>query len=175
MSTPEPPHSDLPPVPRYGEYAPVPPAGAPQPAFQAQPYGSPAYYAPQTGERPPRTADMIVSIVLLVIGFFSVLVAVLNAFTISTQMQVLYEDYGVDGTYRPGAGVAIAAAVLIISHLVLYVLALVLTITLIRKHRISFWLPLTAGAIASIIFFVTFVVLIFADPALTEVLMNQAS
>jgi hypothetical protein len=152
----------------------VPPGDAPQPAFAVQPYGSPAYYAPSNGERPPRTADMIVSIVLLVIGFFAVLVALLNAFTIPMQMQTLYDDYEVSGSYRAGAGVAIAAAVLIISHVVLYALALVLTIVLIRRHRISFWLPLTAGAIASVIFFGTFVALIFADPVLTEVLTNQA-
>jgi len=137
-----------------------------------QPYGAPSYYAPATGERPPRTADMIVSIVLLVIGFISVLLAVLNAFTITFQMEELYSQYGVDGEYQPGAGAAIAAAVIIISHLVLYALAVTFTIVLIRKRRISWWLPLSAGVLASIIFIGTFMALIIADSTLFEALMN---
>ena len=170
MST-ENPNGHLPPVPRYGEYAPVPPV---QPAAAPlQPYGAPSYYAQQDGPRPPRTADMIVSIVLLGIGFFSLLIAILNAFTINYQMDAIYEQYGVDGAYEPGASGAIASAVIIISHLVLYTLAVVFTIVLIRKHRVSFWLPLTAGALASVIFIGTFVALIFADPTLLDVLMKQ--
>ena len=170
MSTPENPNH-VPPVPRYGEYAPVQPA---QPAAPLQPYGAPSYYAPPSGQRPPRTADMVVSIVLLVIGFFSVLIAVLNAFTIGMQMQTIYEDYGIEGEYQPGAGGAIATAVIILSHLVLYVIAVIFTIVLIRKRRISWWLPLSAGVLASVIFIGTFVALILADPALVDVLTNQA-
>ena len=169
MSTPENPNH-VPPVPRYGEYAPVQPA---QPAAPLQPYGAPSYYAPPSDQRPPRTADMVVSIVLLAIGFFSVLIAVLNAFTIGIQMQTIYEDYGIDGEYQPGAGGAIATAVIILSHLVLYVIAVIFTIVLIRKRRISWWLPLSAGVLASVIFIGTFVALILADPALVEVLTNQ--
>jgi hypothetical protein len=179
MSTPESPNH-VPPVPRYGEYAPVAPVqqetpGQPAfqpPAYQQHPQSGQSYYAQPGAERPRRTADMVISIVLLVIGFFSVLVAILNAFTISLQMEAIYEDYGIDGQYEAGAGGAIATAVIIISHLVLYVLAVVFTIVLIRKRRISFWLPLSAGVLASIIFIGTFVALILADPALVEVLSN---
>lgn len=170
MSTPESP-KHVPPVPRYGEYAPVQPV---QPPAPQQPYGAPSYYAPPSGERPPRTADMVVSIVLLVIGFFSVLIAVLNAFTITYQMEQIYSQYGVDGEYQPGAGAAIATAVIILSHIVLYTLAVIFTIVLIRKRRISWWLPLSAGVLASVIFIGTFVALIVADPALLDVLTSQS-
>lgn len=186
MSTPENPNNHVPPVPRYGEYAPVPPLqpanpAAPayqpppviqQPAYQQQPYAAPGYYTQPGGERPPRTADMIVSIVLLVIGFFAMLIAILNAFTVTMQMEAIYSDYGVEGDYEPGAAAAVATAVIIISHLVLYALAVIFTIVLIRKRRISFWLPLSAGVLASIIFVGAFVALIVADPALLDVLTN---
>ncbi len=169
MSTPESPNH-VPPVPRYGEYAPVTPN---QPPAPLQPYGAPSYYAP-TGERPPRTADMVVSIVLLGIGFISVLIAILNAFTITYQMDEIYSQYGIEGQYEPGAGAAIATAVIILSHLVLYVLAVVFTILLIRKRRISWWLPLSAGALASVIFMGTFVALVFSDSALLDEVMRQS-
>jgi len=173
MSTPETPNSHLPPVPRYGEYAPpghVPPVEAPQP-YVAQGPG-PAYYA-QPGERPRRTWDLVLSIVLLVIGVFGVLIAIVNAFTIDTQMEQLYAQYGVAGEYSSGPSAAIAQAVIVVSHLVLYVLAAVLTAVLLRKRRIAFWLPLSIGALAAIIFMVTLVVLALTDPVLFDAAMQQ--
>ncbi len=188
-----------PPVPRYGEYASPehaaaatqPPAAQPvyqQPSYpqqqpgyaQQQPYGQPAYgqqpYYGQVppGQRPLRVGDVVVSVILLVIGFFSVLITVLSSFTLDSQMEVLYEDYGITEAYSPGAGTAIASAVLIISHLVLFALAVILTIPLIRRRKLSFWVPLVAGAIASVVFFATFVVLVMADSNLMDVIISQS-
>lgn len=187
MSTPEVP-KHVPPVPRYGEYAPVAPAQpensgppAPQaPVYQpmGQHYQPPAYgnqgYYPPNGARPLRTGDMIASVILLVIGGFAVLYAVLNAFTMNMQMEALYAQYGIDAAYEPGPASAVASAVIIISHLVLYALAVIFTITLIRKRRMSFWLPLSIGAVASIIFIATILVLAFSDPLLFEAAMQQS-
>jgi hypothetical protein len=140
-----------------------------------QPYAAAGYYPAPSGERPPRTADMIVSVVLLVIGFFGVAIAILNALTITVQMQQVYEQYGVEGDYEAGPSGAIASAVIIISHVALYALAVIVTIGLIRKRRISFWMPLSAGVVAFVIMIVTFMVLAFADPALVDAMMQQQS
>lgn len=180
----------VPPVPQYGEYAPVTPAqpsypapAAPQPpeyvpmasyrqpGYAQQGYGMQGYYDPNA-PRPLRTGDMIASVILLVLGGIGVLYALLNALTMNIQMEAIYDQYGVD--YAPGAGTAIASAVLVISHLVLYAIAVIVTVTLIRKRRISFWLPLTLGAIASIIFVATILVLAFSDPALLDAAMKQS-
>ena len=184
-----------PPVPRYGEYASPEHAAAavqqptapvyqqptyPAQAYGQQPYGQPAYgqqpYYGQVppGQRPLRVGDVIVSVILLVVGFFSVLITILSSFTLNDQMEVLYEDYGITESYSAGAGGAIAAAVLIISHVLLFALAVIFTIPLIRRRRLSFWVPLVAGAIASVVFFATFVVLIMADPNLMNVIISQS-
>lgn len=181
-------------MPRYGEYASPEQAAAavqqpaapvyqqptyPQ-AYGQQPYGQPAYgqqpYYGQVpaGQRPLRIGDVIVSVILLVIGFFSVLITILSSFTLNDQMEVLYEDYGITESYSAGAGGAIAAAVLIISHVLLFALAVIFTIPLIRRRKLSFWVPLVAGAIASVVFFATFVVLIMADPNLMDVIISQS-
>lgn len=190
MSTPEMP-KHVPPVPQYGEYAPTappqqsypapaapqPPTYTPmashqQPNYAQQGYGSQGYYDPNA-PRPVRTGDMIASVVLLVLGGLSVLYALFNALTLNIQMEAIYDQYGLE--YEAGPGGAIAAAVLVISHLVLYAIAVIFTIVLIRKRRISFWLPLTIGVVATIIFFATIMVLAFSDPALLQAATEQSS
>jgi hypothetical protein len=151
-----------------------------QQPYGQQPYGQPAYgqqpYYGQVapGQRPLRIGDVIVSVILLVVGFFSVLLTVLSSFSINEQMEVLYQDYGISESYNAGTGAAIAAAVLIISHILLFALAVIFTIPLIRRRRLSFWVPLVAGAIASVVFFATFIVLVMADPNLMDVIISQS-
>lgn len=166
MSTPES-AKQRPPVPRYGEYADLPPVPAADPSVGG------ANQPVETGERPPRTGDLIASVILLVLGFFGVAIAIFNALTISLQMQQVYEQYGVEGDYEPGPGVAVAGAVIVISHVVLYALAVIVTIALVRKRRLSFWMPLSAGVLAFVIMIITFIALAFADPALVDAMMKQ--
>jgi len=170
MSTPETPNAHVPPVPRYGEYA---NPGFTPPAYEAQPTPPAPYYAPPTAERPRRTWDLVLSIVLLVFGLFGVLLAVFNAATLDYQLEDLYEQYGVGGQYEPGAGSAIAQAVIVVSHVLLYVVAILVTLLLIRKNRVSFWVPLSFGALAFIVFIVTLMVLVLSDPVLFDAAMQQ--
>lgn len=179
-------------MPAYGEYASpehaaqaqaqrpqAPQQGAPQ-AYNQQPgqqYPPQGYYAtPQQwqGQRPIRTGDMVASTILLVVGLLVTLLVVLTAFSIPLQMDSVYQQYGVSGSYTPGAGEGIAAAVLIISHVVLLALATLFTVILIRRRKVSFWLPLSAGVLAAVIYFVTFVVLIVADPSLYQALLDSS-
>ena len=182
MSTPE--TQPTPPVPRlpaYGEYASPEQAIAPAPVQQQVP--QPGYYIPQPyttqqqayqyygtpGKRPLRTADMIVSIVLLVIGLFGVGYTLLTGAVLESAMQQQYDSYDL-GTFTPGASLAVLQAVLIFSHLVLYLIVAPITLVLIAKRRISFWLPLTGGVIAAIVYWVGLIVFIVSDPTLRAAL-----
>jgi phosphoglycerol transferase MdoB-like AlkP superfamily enzyme len=160
-------------VPRYGEYA---NPGYTPPAYTAQPVApaQPAPYDVQPGApRPRRIWDIVLSSVLLFIGLFGVLLAVFNAATIDFQLEELYSEYGASGQYEPGAGSAIAQAVIIVSHVLLYAVAILVTVLLIRKNKVSFWVPLTIGAIAFIVFMVTLLVLVLSDPVLLDAAMQQ--
>ena len=170
MSTPETPNPHVPPVPRAGEDA---NPGYTPPANVTPPTPPAPDYAPPVAERPRRTWDLVLSIVLLVFGLFGVLLAIFNAATLDYQMQDLYEQYGVSGQYEPGAGGAIAQAVIVVSHVLLYVVAILVTLLLIRKNRVSFWVPLSIGALAFIVFIVTLMVLVLSDPALFDAAMQQ--
>lgn len=154
----------------YGQqpYAPQPYGQQPYPAQYGAPhYGSAGY----EGVRPIRTADAIISIVLMVIGLAGVVMACFTAAEgLGSFMQGGYDSAGL-GTYVPTGAQGVTQAVLVGSHLVLYLVSVPLTIMLIVKRRISFWLPLTAGTVAAIVFWVTLLTFMYADPVMYESIM----
>src|SRR6187402_3180339 len=143
--------------------------------FSTQPYQAQPGYGPFDGgaqgygyylARPPfRVGDMIVSIILLTIGLLVTVNMIFVAFTLETAMQEQYTSYGL-GTYQATNGLTVASAAILISHVVLLAIATPLTIVLIRKRMLSFWLPLIAGAIAAIIFWVAIFGIILSDQKL---------
>ena len=143
--------------------------------FSTQPYQPQPGYGPFAGDAqgygyylapPPfRVGDMIVSIILLTIGLLVTVNMIFVAFTLETAMQEQYTSYGL-GTYQATNGLTVASAAILISHVVLLAIATPLTIVLIRKRMLSFWLPLIAGAIAAIIFWVAIFGIILSDQKL---------
>jgi hypothetical protein len=171
MSDPSQPTPPAPPVPRYGEYAPegyVPPQPAPgyEAAAGYQPYGSASYPA-QPGARRRKTWDLVLTVVLLVLGAFGALLGVVYG-AIFTDPDLLDQALKMQGyggfSGDPGA----APAVLIVSHIVLYLLALGGSIPLLLTKRVAFWVPLAAGVLAAIIFWATLMGVLLSDPALVS-------
>jgi hypothetical protein len=153
----------------------VPPQPAPgyeAAAAAAQPYGTQPYpgqpfgaasFPAQPGVRPRKTWDLVLSIVLLVLGFLGMLLGVLYGivFTDPTTIDLVMKQQGYSGfSGNPGAG----PAVLIVSHVLLYLIVLGGTIPLLLRRRVAFWLPLGAGVLAAIIFWSTLVVILMSDP-----------
>jgi hypothetical protein len=108
------------------------------------------YPAPTTGRR-RKTWDLVLTIVLLVMGFFGMLIGLLYAGIISDPalMDQIFQQQNLgdfDGT------VGAAPAVIIASHVILYLGVLGGSIPLLISKRVAFWLPLAAGVIAAIIF-----------------------
>ncbi|HWM33629.1 MAG TPA: DUF6264 family protein [Pseudolysinimonas sp.] len=170
MSEPTPPTPPVPPVPRYGEYAPgfVPPApdaSAPE-SGTPQPYGA-ASYPQQDAPRGRRTWDVVLSVILLIVGLFGMLIGVAYGalFTDPALLDEAFRQQGFDGFHGT---VGAAAGVLIVSHLVLYLVAVAGTIPLLLTKRIAFWVPLVAGVIAAIVFWGTLFSVILTDPTLVS-------
>ena len=161
---PGPPDPSLPPVPKYGEYAPpgyVPPRIAP-----GYEHLVPGYGAAQGRSR--KTWDLVLTIILLVTGFFGMLIGFFYAalFTSAEFMDQVAQGAGLPGF---SGEVGAAPAVIFVSHLLLYLAALGVSIPLLIAKRIAFWVPLTAGVIAAIVFWASFVAVIMSDPALMSV------
>ena len=152
--------------------------GQPQQPYSAQPYSAQPYsaqpYGQQPGQRPLRTGDMITSIILLAVGFFATIYATLNALSLTMQFQLLYEDNGISGNYEPSVGSSVATVVIIASHVILLAVAALVTVTLIRKRRVSFWVPLVAGVLAFVIFFGSVLAVVLSDANLMEAITQQS-
>lgn len=182
---PAPSSPDLPAVPQYGEYAPagyVPPAPS-EPTAPANPYGVPGYAAPATPSnmygvpaataapayaplptKKRRTWDVVLTVILLILGLFGTGLALIYA-AIFSNPEVLSQAISSQGYGTFAGTVGSAPTVLIVSHVLLYLLALGLSIPLLIRGRIVvFWIPLTIGAIAAIIFWVTLASVLLSDP-----------
>src|SRR4051812_39212468 len=181
-AAPEPARPD---VPKYGEYAPtdasnpygvpgVPtaPAGsAPAPAAPTPPpygvptYAAPAYapsYAPPVRRR--RTWDVVLTSILLVLGLIGTLAALGYAAIFATP-DLLDQTMASQGYSGFSGNVGNAPAVLLISHIALYLLALGLSIPLlVRGKVVVFWIPLTIGVVAAIIFWAVVISVFMSDP-----------
>jgi len=154
--------TERPPVPQYGEYAP--------PGYQPPPPRpgdlSPVQSRPDApaaaGGRRRRTWDVVLTSLLLVLGLIGASLGVVYGvmFTDPALLRDVLADQGYPGfDAKPGA----VPAVLVISHVVLYLIALS-SIGLLATKRIAFWLPLAAGVVAAIIFWSCLFILVSSDP-----------
>jgi hypothetical protein len=154
--------TERPPVPQYGEYAPPgyqPPP--PRPGDLSPVQSSPVAPAAVGGRR-RRTWDVVLTSLLLVLGLIGASLGVVYGvmFTDPALLRDVLADQGYPGfDAKPGA----VPAVLVISHVVLYLIALS-SIGLLATKRIAFWLPLAAGVVAAIIFWSCLFIVVSSDP-----------
>jgi hypothetical protein len=78
---------------------------------------------------------------------------------------VFDEAYGQSGLGGWNGSVGAAPAVIAVSHIVLYLLAAGVSIPLLIKNKIAFWVPLAAGVIAAIVFWGSLFAIVLSDPA----------
>jgi Family of unknown function (DUF6264) len=157
----------VPQLPRYGEMAPpgyVSPV--PQPIVEAQSQEAPVYFAAPPVVRKPRTADVIVTCILLAFGLIGMLLGLSIGLNISSALAAQYEHYGV--SYTPAANLGTVSAIIVVSHIVLYLAAVGVSIPLMIKRRVSFWVPLVAGFVAGAIMWGLLISIIVSDPRLMD-------
>jgi hypothetical protein len=142
----QPPDPEPRPRPQYGEYAPPgwvspnPDAAPPPPA----PAVIPAL------PRPPRAWDRPLTLGLLVLGFFGMLFGVYGG----TNLQLVLEQAGaIQGlTVDLPAWTGTAGWLIVVSHVLLYAIAVTVGVNLLRRGRLAFWVPLAAGVVAAIVY-----------------------
>jgi hypothetical protein len=126
------------------------------------PYGVPAYAPPV---RTRRSWDVVLTCILLVLGLVGLSLGLLYAwaFTNPDILSSALAQQGLTGNLVPGA----APTVIAVSHIVLYLLALGLSIPLmIRGRVVVFWIPLVIGVVAAIIFWVSLGIVVSSDSTL---------
>jgi hypothetical protein len=153
--------------PKYGEMAPpgyVSPVAPPvAPDNDAPPY----YLAPPV-VRKSRTADVVITSALLALGLVGMFIGLSAALGLGEALTSQAARYGV--TYDAPANLGALGAFVAISHVLLYLAALGVSIPLLIARRVAFWVPLVAGVVAAIIFWAVLISLIASDQALLDAL-----
>lgn len=162
----------------YGQQSPYAPQqpGYGQPGYAQQPaYAQPVYGQPGFGAAPAaprrRTWDVVLTIVILVIGLGGLLLGLLYGAMLPLVMQTMYDQYGL-GTYTDDGSLRSSGLIIVVSHIVLYLLGAGLAVLLLVKRKVAFYVPLIAGVIAAVIFWVVIMTAIFADPTLADYLTS---
>ncbi|RQP11972.1 MAG: hypothetical protein EAS51_04130 [Microbacteriaceae bacterium] len=164
------------PQPAYPQQQQYPQPGYPQqqyaqPAYPAPGYAQPVYGQPVYGQpgfagAPAprrRTWDVVLTIILLVLGLGGMLLGVLYGVLFSSP-ELLDEGFREQGLGGFDGEVGAAPLVLIASHVVLYLVALGVSILLLVKKKIAFYVPLVAGVVAAIVFWGSIIAVMASDP-----------
>jgi hypothetical protein len=150
------------PQPAWGEYA---PSGTPAP----QPYGGPAWQyptPPTPPARPRRIWDIVLTSILLVMGLIGTLIACFYAANLGQLVSIATAQRGLTSN---GSSMTVESLAMVISHVVLLLAAAGISIPLLVRGRlVVFWIPLTAGAIAAIVFWVLLFIAIGSSVSITE-------
>lgn len=157
---------------------PVPPGAAeqaPDGSYRASTPPAPLTYVPPAGGAPrPRIGDRVITIMLLVLAAF-------GALNISSSFFGLERQIGLSATMLDIESPKIASWIGplgVVSGLVvllLFALTLIYSIQRMRAGKLTFWVPLTAGAIAMIIMIVVPMVAMSGAPEIMEQLSTDPS
>lgn len=137
--------------------------GYPQAAY---PQAAPVYGQPGFGSTPApkrRTWDVVLTIILLVLGLGGTLLGVLYGIIFSSP-ELIDDAFRQQGLGGFDGEVGATPLVLIVSHVVLYLVAAGLSILLLVKKKIAFYIPLIAGVVAAVIFWAALIMLMLSDP-----------
>ena len=129
-------------------------------------------------ETPARTADRLVTAVLLGIGFVNVVVSVQSFFDVTSTFTRAMETMGIPGEFTniSGAtGAAVWGAVAGISMVIGYVLTVLVSWRRVRSGRRAWWIPLVGAVITYVVVTACLTVPIMADPAFQEYVRTMAS
>ncbi len=164
--------------PRYGEYAPPPLPRFGELATPEEQRASVAEHSAPPVEVPsearkPRTVDIASTCVLLFAGLIGCSLGIASVVGLPDYIQSEYALRSL-GVYTPPATLGTITTAIAASHIVLFVLALAISMRLMMRRRLAFYVPLVAGILAAAIFWTLIVSLITSDQVLVTTLMQSA-
>lgn len=185
------------PRPQFGEYATPEEQRAsiqvpPESAHADEPVPVPASRSTEEGTRPTvgrfeperdsvskpvapagNSADRIATIALLAIGLFNVLTTVPGLLDLPSTLNAAFERMGL-GSFTPTPAASVIGVGLAIFYALAWLVTLALSLRSLRAARLSFWIPLVAGVVVTIVAMICFLVLFFGDPAFMEYVSRNA-
>ena len=184
-------NDDQRPKPQYGEYATPqeqakamgltpPPASHYAPPLNVPPTNVPSQSVPLANMTPnvspfgvptarttgaaPRRWDLVLSVGLLAYGVLNVIAGFVQFSDLGQLINEIYAAQGI-GKFTPTSLSSSLGIVVNLVNVVLWIGALLVTVRLLRRGKLGFYVPLIAGALASIVAAACMVVLLLSDPA----------
>jgi hypothetical protein len=175
------------PRPAYGEYA----TPEQQAAAMGKQYAPPPDPATMVSEHPPyarqagssavpvvpsRRWDFFLSALLLVYGLYSVVSGLFQYSDMDAVANRYFQSQGI-GTFTSTTPHLATALGLIVnaSDIVIFLLVAWITLRLLRRGRIAFYVPLIGGVLAGLIVGTCLIVLMLSDPSFIAYFKNLAS
>lgn len=122
----------------------------------------------------PRSADRIVTIILLSVGAYFALSMALTLSQFALEFSRVADELGVKDFAAPPMLTTLGTigAILVLA---IYALVLIFSIRRLRARKVTFWAPLVAGVLAWVLFFVLFFVGLNQSTELWQALLSIAS
>jgi hypothetical protein len=167
------------PRPQYGEYA------TPQAQAEAMGLPSPAHAVPRVpqpvqdvrpvdaGHRRQQT-NLIVTVTLLALGLVNIGMSIGSYGNLGATIQTVYDRLGY-GTYTSGALAASLGVVAIVVSVVVWLATAAVSALLIRKHKVSWWVPLAGATLQFVAIAIIMTVAVVSDPAFMTYLDTMGS
>lgn len=153
-----------------------PPYRADEPANarrEQQPVAAPLAAQGAAPAKPrPRTADRVITILLLVVGAFGALNMAAPMFALEAQVQLMGTMLGIEDLNVP-SWIATAGLIAGLGILLVYALNVIYSIQRMRGGKLAFWVPLAAFGIAFVIMLVVQMVAMYNAPEIIEQLNSD--
>lgn len=120
-----------------------------------------------------RAVDRVATLALLALGLYSVLSTVVTMTDLAGYLNDTMQQIGV-GTYTATPTTGVIALVISVVNVVLWLAGAVLSARSMRAGRVSFWIPLTAGVLVTLVTATCYGVLLMNDPSFVHYVMRGA-
>jgi hypothetical protein len=137
----------------------------PQPVQDARPVDA--------GHRRQQT-NLIVTVTLLALGLVNIGMSIGSYGNLGATIQTVYDRLGY-GTYTSGALAASLGVVAIVVSVVVWLATAAVSALLIRKHKVSWWVPLAGATLQFVAIAIIMTVAVVSDPAFMTYLDTMGS
>ncbi|OUE10542.1 hypothetical protein CMMCAS08_00105 [Clavibacter michiganensis subsp. michiganensis] len=132
----------------------------------------PAYLAGQEPRRAPRRFDAAITVGLLAAGLVNVAGSIGANADPSQAINQSYALFG-GGTYEVTPQTSVIGIAVNVVNIVVFVLAAWISLELVKRKRLAFWVPIVGAVVATVITSVLVLTLIVQDPAFQQIMSSR--
>jgi hypothetical protein len=134
----------------------------------------PAYLAGQQPRRAPRRFDAAITVGLLAAGLVNVAGSIGANADPSRAINQSYALFG-GGTYEVTPQTSVIGIAVNVVNIVVFVLAAWISLELVKRRRMAFWVPIVGAIVATVITSILVLTLIVADPAFQQIMSSRGT